>query len=76
MNMTMIAQFQNGELIAPVWRLLEENGFLIANNLEMNGDDVIYIYPGFELGLYGRFEFGKMVDAKPVFIEGNPNFRL
>ena len=71
MNMTIVASFNQGNLQGPVWRMLEENGFLVANNLEMNGKEVLYIYPGFQLGLFGHFEYGKMVDAKPVYIEGN-----
>ena len=71
MNMTIVASFNRGNLQGPVWRMLEENGFLVANNLEMNGKEVLYIYPGFQLGLFGHFEYGKMVDAQPVYIEGN-----
>ena len=70
MNMTIIAKFNHGKLQGTVWRMLEENGYLVADNLEMTGPDVLYIYPGFQLGLFGHFENGKMVDATPVFIEG------
>ena len=70
MNMTIVANFNQGNLQGPVWRMLEENGFLVANNLEMNGKEVLYIYPGFQLGLFGHFEYGKMVDAQPIYIEG------
>jgi len=70
MNMTIIAKFNHGKLQGKVWRMLEENGYLVANNLEMTGPDVLYIYPGFQMGLFGQFENGKMVDATPVFIEG------
>ena len=74
MNMTIIAKFNHGKLQGTVWRMLEENGYLVADNLEMNGPDVLYIYPGFQLGLFGHFENGKMVDATSVFIEGTVPF--
>merc|ERR1712156_496509 len=46
MNMTIIAKFNHGKLQGTVWRMLEENGYLVADNLEMTGPDVLYIYPG------------------------------
>ena len=45
MNMTLIAYYQKGRLQGPVWHLLEENGYLISDNLESSGTS-IYIYPG------------------------------
>ena len=69
MNMTLIAYYQKGRLQGPVWRLLEENGFLVSDNLESNGTSM-YIYPGLKFGLYGEFSKGKMVSAKPVKITG------
>jgi hypothetical protein len=44
-NLTMIANFKQGKLVAPVWKLLEENGFLVLDNLDFTGEG-IYIYPG------------------------------
>ena len=73
MNMTLIANFDHGLLEGKVWKLLEENGYLVSDNLEMHGNEVLYIYPGFEMGLYGEFYYGKMVSAKPVEISGNIN---
>lgn len=46
MNMTLVANFKHGKLIGSVWRLLEENGFMVSDNLEMDGKNVLYIYPG------------------------------
>ena len=69
MNMTLIAYYQKGRLQGPVWHLLEENGYLVSDNLESSGTS-IYIYPGLKLGLYGEFSNGKMVSAKPVKITG------
>ena len=68
--MTLVAFFQQGKLKGPVWRLLEENGYLVADNLEMNGDSVLYIYPGLKFGLYGQFQYGQMVSGVPVKIIG------
>ena len=45
MNMTLIAYYQKGRLQGPVWHLLEENGYLISDNLESSGTS-LYIYPG------------------------------
>ena len=70
MNMTLIANFNHGQLIGEVWKPLEENGYLVSDNFEMHGKNVLYIYPGFELGFFGEFNYGKMVAAKPVKILG------
>ena len=70
MNMTLIANFEHGILNGEVWRPLEENGFLVSDNLEMDGQNVLYIYPGFKLGLYGHFDHGKMISAREVKILG------
>lgn len=70
MNMTMVAYYHQGHVQGPIWRLLEENGYLISDNLEMNGPNVLYIYPGLGLGLYGHFEHGQMRSAQPVNITG------
>lgn len=72
--MTMIAYYDHNQLKGPVWRLLEENGYLISDNLEMNGDKVLYVYPGLYFGLFGRFSDGKMISAKPVVVTGNFKF--
>ena len=45
LNMTMIGHFENGHLVGPVWKMFEENGFLVANDFELSGPG-IYIYPG------------------------------
>ena len=70
MNMTLIANFEHGFLNGEVWKPLEENGFLVSDNLEMDGQNVLYIYPGFNLGLYGHFDHGKMISAREVKILG------
>ena len=69
-NMTLVAFYDVGHLKGPVWRAQEENGFLVADNLEMNGENVLYIYPGFQVGLFGHFHYGEMVSARPVGITG------
>ncbi len=43
--MTMFGYFENGRLVGPVWKLFEENGFLVTKDFEMSGLGV-YIYPG------------------------------
>ena len=45
-NLSMIASFTKGKLVGPVWKLFEENGFLVSDNLDFTGQG-IYIYPGF-----------------------------
>ena len=70
LNMTLIANYQNGVLQGKVWKPLEENGYLISDNLQMHGKDVLYIYPGFQLGFHGEFNYGKMVTARPIRIKG------
>ncbi len=67
-NMTLLAKFHQGHLQAPVWQMKEENGFLISDNMEMDGPHVLYIYPGLKLGLQGHFDNGKMIGARPVEI--------
>lgn len=69
-NMTIVAHYDAGQLKGPVWRLLEENGFLVSDSLQMDGPDVLYVYPGFKIGLYGQFKHGEMFAAKPVNIHG------
>jgi hypothetical protein len=44
-NMTMFGHFENGRLVGPVWKLFEENGFLVTKDFDMSGPGV-YIYPG------------------------------
>ena len=70
MNMTLVVNFNHGLLEGPVWKMKEENGFMVSDNIEMNGSNVLYIYPGLEIGLFGVFTNSEMVSAKPVKIEG------
>ena len=44
-NLSLIASFTQGKLVGPVWKLFEENGFLVSDNLDFSGQG-IYIYPG------------------------------
>jgi len=44
-NLSMVARFEDGLMSGPVWKLFEENGFLVGKNLDLTGQG-IYIYPG------------------------------
>ena len=44
-NLSLIATFTQGKLVGPVWKLFEENGFLVSDNLDFSGQ-LLYIYPG------------------------------
>jgi hypothetical protein len=41
----MLGHFEEGQLVGPVWKLFEENGFLVMDNFEFTGKG-LYIYPG------------------------------
>jgi len=44
-NLSMLGHFEEGQLVGPVWKLFEENGFLVMDNFEFTGKG-LYIYPG------------------------------
>ena len=44
-NLSMLGHFEKGQLVGPVWKLFEENGFLVMDNFEFTGKG-LYIYPG------------------------------
>ncbi len=76
--MTLIAKFDHGSLATdtPVWTLLEENGFIVSDNLEVTGSDIVYIYPGLKFALRGQFVNKEMVSARLVTIDGKKSAML
>ena len=44
-NLSRVAYFEDGVMSGRVWKLFEENGFLVGNNFDLTGAG-IYIYPG------------------------------
>jgi hypothetical protein len=44
-NLSMVGYYSRGHLVGPVWKLMEENGFLVAEDFRLTGEG-LYIYPG------------------------------
>lgn len=74
-RLAVIAHYKDGVLSGPVWRLLEEAGVLVKDDIQSTSEGV-YIYPGFQLGLIGTFKGTELIEARAGDALYNLSWRL
>lgn len=62
-RLSYLVRFKEGLQHGDAWKLLPQDGYLVSRDLNMDGKGT-YVYPGFEIGLHGRFIQGSLVSAK------------
>jgi len=62
-HLSFMVRYKEGIQVGQAWKMLPEAGYLQSQDINFEGETT-YVYPGFEVGLHGRFKKASLISSK------------